>query len=289
MSRDNFDRQYRLIAGKAGSTGFEIGAATKNQPVPLHIAFSVEKSEKESANTAKVDIWNLNKEHLSVLETKDCCVAVRAGYGDRLSLIFSGIVTTCTTEMDQADRKTSIELVDNLVELRDTYVSVSYSGKVSWKKIFDDVAAQMGVAISYAYDAKFIEVANGFSFVGKAKDILSKGCNCCKLSWSLQNGVLQVKRPGGVMSNEVYVLSAETGLLGTPARVNESASESTSEAIVGWDVEYLMNGAIHVDDFVKLESKAATGFFRVYSVSIDGDNVSGDWMCKARLKEVSPS
>ena len=34
-SYQNFDRQYRLAAGQAGSTGFEIGETSKAQPVPL--------------------------------------------------------------------------------------------------------------------------------------------------------------------------------------------------------------------------------------------------------------
>ncbi len=60
---ENFDRQYRLAAGKAGSTGFEIGSGKR----PLHISFSVEKADTNSQNTAKVTIWNLSDEHLAEL------------------------------------------------------------------------------------------------------------------------------------------------------------------------------------------------------------------------------
>ena len=59
----NFDRQYRLAAGKAGSTGFEIGSGKR----PLHVSFSVEKADTNSQNTAKVTIWNLSDEHLAEL------------------------------------------------------------------------------------------------------------------------------------------------------------------------------------------------------------------------------
>ena len=48
-----------------------------------------------------------------------------------------------------------------------------------------------------------------------------------------------------------------------------------------------MNAAINIDDYVKLESKMVTGFFRVYSLEIEGDNVEGSWTCTARLLEVS--
>ncbi len=283
---DNFDRQYRFAAGKAGKKGFEVGHKSASQPVPLHIEFSLQKADTETQNTGKVTIWNLNNQHLSALNEKDCVVSLRAGYNTHLFLIFAGIVSYATTTIDGSDRKTEIEVIDSLVEVRDTFVSVSYIGKVSWKTIFDDVAAQMGVAISYAYDVKFSDIHNGYTFVGRARNILTKGCTCCGLSWSLQNGVLQVKRPRGVMSREVYLLSAETGLLGIPARVVVSEDEATGKNTLGWDVEYFLNGAINIGDYVKVQSNTVTGYFRVHSIDIQGDNQSGDWICKARLLEV---
>lgn len=282
----NFDRQYRISCGPAGGTGFEIGATSPSQPVPLHISFSFQKSDLETQNTGKVTIWNLNKEHLAVLNEKDCVLVLKAGYGTVMPLIFTGIVSFVSTTADGADRRTEIDVVDNLIEIRDTYVSVSYNGTVNWKTIFDDVAAQMGVAVSYSYNAEFVDIANGFSFVGQARDIMTKGCNCCGLVWSLQNGVMQVKKPNDVMSKEVFLLSPDTGLLGIPAQVTVTQSEATDENELGWDVEYFLNGAIHVNDYVKVESEAVTGYFRVYSIDMQGDNVSGDWICTARLLEV---
>ena len=46
----NFDRQYRLIAGQAGQVGFEIGEG----PTPLHVSFSFQKADLKSQNTGKV-------------------------------------------------------------------------------------------------------------------------------------------------------------------------------------------------------------------------------------------
>ena len=284
---DNFDRQYRLAAGPAGGTGFEVGETSKAQPVAPHINFFLQKSDLETQNTGRVTLWNLNPPQLAVLNEKDCVVSLKAGYGSKLALIFDGIVSYVSTTIDSADRKTEIEVIDNLVEIRDTYVSVSYNGTVNWKIVFDDVAAQMGVAVSYSYNAEFVDISNGFSFVGLARDIMTKGCKCCNLSWSIQNGVMQVKKPGDVMSREVYVLSPDTGLLGIPARVVITQDEATGKNTLGWDVEYFLNGAINIDDYVKLESETVTGYFRAYSLEISGDNGSGDWICKARLLEVS--
>ena len=279
---ENFDRQYRLIAGQAGAKGFEVGGGRN----PLHISFSMEKSDLESQNTGKIEIWNLNDSHIAELEKKNCVVALNAGYGAHRPLIFTGIVSFVSTVEDGADRKTSIEVIDNLIQARDTYVSVSYSGQVSWKTIFDDVATKMGIPISYSHNVSFAKITNGFSFVGLAKNILTKGCQCCGLSWSIQNGVLQVKRPRDVMSLEVFEISAKTGMIGSPEKVTITSGENSNQNRIGWDVRYFLNGAINVNDYVKLVSKKITGYFYVYSQEIAGDNVSGDWMCKSRLLEL---
>lgn len=283
----NFDRQYRLSVGPAGGEGFEIGAATVEQPIPLHINFALQRADLESQNTGKIEVWNLSPAHLAMLDEKNCCVSLRAGYGNRLPLIFAGKVSYASTAKDGSDVKTEIEVNDSLIQIRNTFVSVSYNGTVNWKNIFDDVAAQMGVAVSYSYNVTFVDVPNGFSFVGLGRDVIHKGCSCCGLDWSIQNGVMQIKKPGDVMSREVYVLSSKTGLIGIPVRVVVTKKEDTDENVLGWDVEYLLNGAINVNDFVKLESNVVTGYFRVYSVEMTGDNISGDWICKAKLLEVS--
>ena len=118
----NFDRQYRLAAGKPGAPGFEIGDTT---PYTLHIAFSIQKQELESSNTAKVSVWNLNKSHLATLEEEGCFLTLKAGYGSTLPLILAGDVSFSKSKPDGANVLTEIEVVDGLAAIRDTWVSVS--------------------------------------------------------------------------------------------------------------------------------------------------------------------
>lgn len=280
----NFDRQYRMSAGPPGSVGFEIGGTS---PYALHISFSVQKQELESSNTAKVQVWNLNKQNLATLEAENCFLLLKAGYGNTLPVILSGTVSHTSTRKDGSDMLTEIEVVDGLMEVRDTWVSMSYAGLVNTKKILDDTAAQMGLTVTYSYNATFADIPNGFSFVGQAKNALSKACAVSGLEWSIQNGALQIKKPGDVMNREVYVIGPETGLIEIPERVQISSSDDAGTPQMGYDLVYLLNGAIGVGDYVQVQSKYLTGFFRVYSLEIDGDNLSGAWQCKARVLEVT--
>lgn len=287
-TQTNFLRRYVLKAGKMGRQGFEIGKTSEKEPHALHISFSIEKSETETSNTAKVQVWNLSPSNLKVLDTKDCVIELQAGYQDHIALVLAGNVVTSTTQLDGADQLTEIEVVDGRVALRDTYISVSYKKKTNCKTVFDYIAKEMGVAVIYSKGCKFKNLPKGFSYVGAAKNALKKLCKTCGLSWSIQNEILHIRRPNETISTRAYVISEETGLLDIPKRItlSEETSSGKKKDRVGYEIRYLMNGAIGVNDCIKLESKSVKGNFRIYKLTIDGDNLEGEWTCTAQIIEV---
>lgn len=287
---DFWDRQYRLTAGPPGGTGFMVGDAL---PMALHISFTVEKADVQSPNTAKIALWNLSPEHIEILSMKDCAVELRAGYGSMTPLAFAGAVTNIVTEKDGADVKTEFEAVDGRVALRDTYVTLSYLGPVSARTVLQDAAAQMGVPVAFSEKASFITLPS-YSFVGQAKDTLSKMCATNRLNWTLQNGIVQIGAVNEPVNTRVYVLSPDSGLIDIPKRLtqgeknvgNAVENSGVNAAQQGWEVVYLLNGAIGVNDYVRVESQKVTGNFRVRKIKMEGDNISGDWLCTAELLEL---
>lgn len=286
----NFDRQYRFSAGPAGGKGFEIGIAS---PMALHISFALEKSEVQSPNTGKITLWNLSPQHLAVLNQKDCTVTLKVGYGNMMPLAFVGDVTNIVTEIEGADTMTQIEAVDGRVALRDSYITLSYAKKINSKTILEDIAGKIGVPILFSQTATFVDFP-GYSFVGVAKDSLSKICATNKLVWTLQNGVLQVSRPNEPITMRAFLISPDTGLIGIPKTLtkgekssgNAAGNSSTNKAQVGYEIVYLMNAAIGVNDYIQLKSKDVSGNFRISKLRIDGDNIEGDWLCTAEVLEL---
>ena len=137
----NWDRQYRLQILKGGSRLFELGKVGSGEfPMPLRIAFSIERAEQEEPNTGKLSIWNLRPEHRNALKGKNVSARLYAGYGEMRPLVFSGDVSNVISERDGADLKTDMEVKDGLAPVRDTYVCLSYSGAVSARTILDDTA-----------------------------------------------------------------------------------------------------------------------------------------------------
>lgn len=297
MSNQNFDRQYRLRAGVAGSTGFEIGEPTPPFNKALHISFSLERTDSSTLNTAKFSIWNLNKSHLNTLAKTNCLLELNAGYGERRPCIFRGTISNVITELDGADRMTEIEAIDGFAETKDTFITVSYKGRTLAKTVLDDASKKMGLPIKYSTNARTVALracfSKGYSYVGAAKNVLTAACKIANLSWTIQNGTLQITRKGESISTIAQVLSKETGLIGIPKKIYNSAvaagedtGSTLQDSLFGYEVVYLMNGAIGVNDLVKLQSEEVTGIFRVYKLVIDGDNLEGDWQCTAQLVEV---
>lgn len=286
MADINFLRTYTLKCGRAGSNGFEIGNVHNAVDPALHVSFSVEKCDVESPNTAKVQIWNLSDNNLKILDGKDCVVELKAGYDGSNALILVGNVTSVVTVPENADRMTEIEVMDGRVELRETAVTLSLNGSVNCKDIYKQIASKMGLSIVFAGDLWFKTMPDGFSFVGKAKNALQKISGYCGHCWTIQNHVIQITWPGRAVNTRCYVLSSDTGLISIPKRITISSSPDNQESLTGWEVEYLLNGAIGVNDAVLIRSSTANGYYRVHKVTFDGDNIEGDWICTAQLLEI---
>nr|DAN79989.1 MAG TPA: tail protein [Caudoviricetes sp.]DAO80769.1 MAG TPA: tail protein [Caudoviricetes sp.] len=287
----NFLRTYTMKCGAKNSKGFEIGNTTNSVEPALHISFSIEKSTTENPNTGKVQVWNLSDTNLKILDTKDCIVELKAGYGSNRPLILIGSVVSVITTIDSADRMTEIEVVDGRVELRDTVITISLNGTVNCKDLYQKVADDMGVSIVYADNLEYPTIPNGFCFVGTAKNALHKIAKCCGHNWSIQNKILQITLQGGAITQKAYLLSSSTGLIGIPKRISIEDTESKKEngndikknSKTGYEIEYLMNGAISVNDIVQIQSKSVNGYFLVRKVTFDGDNLEGDWKCTAQI------
>lgn len=282
----NWLRAYQFSAGQAGASGFAV--------TELHIQFSVEKADVASPNTAKISLWNLSEAHKAALEEKDCVVTLNAGYSGNTPMVLTGTVTNVVTEDDGADQKTTIDVLDGRKELRDSYVTFGYLQPTDSKLILQDAAGQMGLPITFSQGATF-KPLESYSYVGLAKNVLDKVCASNNLTWTIQNGIIQVTRSNEPISTIAHLISPQTGLIGSPKKLTQSeknsgnAEENSSKnkAQAGWEIRYFLNAAIGVNDLVQLKSKAVNGIFRVESVKLEGDNMAGDWLCTAQIVEAA--
>lgn len=305
-------REYRLVAGPRGKEGFKLESAGAARP--LHISFDFEKSDTQSSNTGTITISNLSDEHKAILETKDCYIEFSAGYGSEMGLIFSGGVSTTTEDLSGADRDIKISVIDGFV-INDLPGWLSLNGVVTCAEVLEKITEKMELESAVITDAaqEKLESAkydNGFSYVGKLRAALQNVLRKAGVTFSIQNGILQVYVHGESVTPKAYSLNAESGLIKIPRRItisennantgsssksssssssSKSSSGTTDKGIPGYEVDFFLNPAIGVNDLISLKSKTVSGYFRVHKITIKGDNYSGDWICTAQLVEVKES
>lgn len=294
MSR--FKRTYRLLVGRPGQVGVEVTA-------PLRVTFEVEKNTEEEPNFHKIRVYNLKPERRREFEQSDMSVRLYAGYEeeDGALLLAAGAVVDAFTFFDGPDVVTELHVLDGYIEIRDTAVSLGYSGGVTSQTILSDVARAMGLPLLLGEDVPQRSWPGGFSFYGPARNALHKATAGSGSEWSIQNGQLQVIAKRGVTKRQAFVLAADSGLIGYPERTTENAREkakvkdqttgndarlvSAQQQRHGWRVTSLLLPTVNPGDVVIVQSRTshASGAWRVDSIAHNGDSDGGDWTSELQL------
>lgn len=307
-----FDRVYRLLVGKQGeTTGVEIAP-------PIRITFDIAKTAAEEPNDAKITLYNLAADTRLALQEPGLRCVLYAGYAEEGGplLMASGSIVYAYTRFEQPDIATELTVKDGYVEVRDTAVSIGLGPGCQASAIIRDIARQMGLPLVMADDVPDRRWEQGFSFYGAARMALHKVTQGTGLEWSIQNQQLQVVQRLGTTRRQAVVLAVDTGLLGSPERTREAASEkarskgpakapapaqgaaqaatggkpaSGQQQRDGWKVKSLLLPTIGPGDLVKLESRSIKALQRVETVHHKGDSDGGDWQTELGLVDPNPS
>ncbi len=301
-----FRRTYRLVVGPPGGQGVVI------QP-PMQIQFDVQKDTQEDPNVHSIRIYNLKEATRKALEKPDLRAYLYAGYEEESGpiLVAAGTVVDSFTRFESPDVITELAVVDGYGELRDTAVSLGYGPGANSATIIQAVSQQIGLVLNMPRSLSARTWDHGFSFYGPARQALHKLCRGAGLEWSVQNETLQVVAVRGVTERSIVVLRPDSGLIGSPDRVRQSAREmdanaepgsgkkkrkkkdhSVAATIVserqrrdGWRVRSLLLPWLNPGDRVKMDSRQVQGVWRVHGVSHVGDFHGGDWMTELDLSE----
>lgn len=290
-----FDRVYRLTVGVEGGEGVAIEAKPKS--AGLNVSFDIAKDLTTQTNKCHIKINNLSDATSKLMEREDSVCILEVGYSEDLGLrrIFVGEVTSAHSYYDGADKVTMLELSDGQKAIRDCVVTLSYADDVSRKKVIDDVAAEMGLLVTYAEGLLFTSFANGFSFIGAGRTCLDKVCTGTKMTWSIQNNVIQVIEDGGTTKMQALKLSPTSGLIGYPERLvkgpkkadlQKSDKQGKNEKKAGWAVKCLLQPTLNPGDLIYIESKVTSGWFKVESLHHRGEYLGQDWYTDMEIYEI---
>lgn len=293
-------RQYRVLFPDLGFSFDNLDETTEG----LKISFQVDKDLTQKTNKTVLKIWNLSDDTRAKIEKPDTLLEIYAGYKDNGGpvKVFRGYVIQAVTKDEGKDVQTELRLGDGETAVRDSIVSLSFPPDTAGRKVTDTIAGEMGLTVSYGSNVTMETFKNGYSFTGYAADAMTEVCNAFGCDWSIQNGILQIIMAGGTFADRGIVFSPSSGLIGSPARVVKSKpsedretneqkrrrqeQKEKPEKRAGWEITTLLTPSVNPGDSVKVESRMASGWFRVEKVTHAGDSYGGgDWNSKFELIE----
>lgn len=304
-----FNRDCSLVIGKEGAKGRELKG--------LRIAFSIQKGATKSPNKCTVKVWNTSPETRALIEVIGNVMILKAGYTEDIgaTTIFSGNVTRTLTVREGPDWITELEMEDGFMEFRDAKVSLSFAKGATTQQVVTAISKKFGLPVRpMPADIARKQYPAGFAFVGRVRDAMDKACENSGLEWSIQNREIQIIKKGGVFKQKAYLLSADTGLLGSPMQESKTMTEKaaakegitadqpgvrkTTERdkdgevqqmlrVLGYKVKTLLQPLVEPGGYVQVKSKGVDGeFFRVEELTHTGDTHGNEWHTELTLRYV---
>lgn len=277
-----FDRVASVDIGPPGEQGFRVR--------DVRIVFEVDKTDAQDANRARLEILNLSDDTRNRIRETDDAIIIRAGYAQDTGeeVLFTGRVASVEHRYAPPDIITRIESGDGITELRESRSSVSFSGPgASLTLIVRKLADDFGLEIRDSIDVPRIRWTEGLAIAGPTRDAMTKVLDRAGYEWSVQNGYLQVIPRGGANTKPAVVIRSDTGLLSSPARINqveENLDETKRKP--GWAFRCLLNPRIEPGGLVQLESRDVQGLFRVNNVRHAGDTHGEEWSSQVEVSEL---
>lgn len=247
----------------------------------LRIAFSVKKSLAKEPNTAELKISNLAEATRAKLRRKGAPVILTAGYPDNAAIIFSGDARLVDHVREGADWITTITCGDGERAYQFARFSESFAPGTAIVDVCRQAAHALGLNVGNLEEALAAgdfrgglhEYTHGYAAHGRASAELDKALRTLGLSWSVQDGAIQVLRGGAPAAGTAVLLTSDTGLIGSP---QFGAGEKKGSAPI-LKARCLLQPQIRCGGQVEIRAGAVKGFFRVDRVTYAGDTHGGDW------------
>ena len=248
----------------------------------LDISFFVEKTLTSEPNTAEIKIYNLNDANRKTLRDQQRIpVLLKAGYAASVGLLFKGDLTEAFSQRESPDWVTTIRSGDGLVALRSAVIQQSFKAGTSVMEVLKSIVKTLGIstgdAIQKLERLGFKNLDSGMSVSGNSMQQLHKILKPLGLEASIQDNALQILVRGQALEQTAVLLSADTGLLGSPQLSNHGVLRAQA----------LLNHELFPGRKIKLETREIKEpLFVIQRVSFRGDTAGSDWTVDMEAKKI---
>lgn len=214
-----FSRRCKITVARPLASDFNSMSAQVTVIEEPRVTFKITKTLGKEPNHAEVAICNLAPTTRAELQQKGAKMVVQAGYEDSLVMLFIGDVTTAFSAQEGAEWVTKLQSGDGERAFLHSRVSESFAPGVRVPDVVRTVAGKLGVDlgdINKQLAGRREVFQGGYVAHGKASAELDKVLAALGLTWSIQDGRLQILAAGATNSEPVLDLNPDTGLIGSP-------------------------------------------------------------------------
>lgn len=263
----------------------------------MHFRFRVVQQDVQSPNNAEIRVYNLAPSTIQQIRHDFTEVVLQAGYEACYGVIFRGTIKQFRVGRENAtDSYLDLLCADGDIFHNFSVMSGTLAAGSTAATRLAEIQRQSGININVAGDGTTGGILpRGRVLFGMSRDFLDSIARTQRYTWSIQNGAVQMIPLEGYLPGQAVVLTARTGLIGTP--------ESTQEGITAQcllNPKLVPGGLLSIDNasinqtlqtvgsnnvpfnqrtppFQRFADTADDGLYRVFVVDHQGDTRGQQW------------
>ncbi len=270
-----FNKSWRVTIARPVSGRFFQNQSVVTTITEQRVTFECEKNLGEEPNPCELSIYNLSPTSRAELERKPVHVTLEAGYDGNLELMFAGDVRWAQSRHSGTDWETKIQLGDGDRAYRGARVNRSFRGGVTAADAVREVASTMELTLDAETKAALANIphVNGLSLSGPSSREMTRLLRPHGLSWSVQDGRLQVLAANQTRGGDALRIAVDTGLVESP----EWGTPDDDGKPPRLQFKTLLKPSLYAGRLVVVESRSVNGQFKPMRVRSSGDTHGQDW------------
>lgn len=256
-----YGRYYQLIVGNDKESKII---------TDLNIDFEITKTLTSEPNPATFTITNLNRSTQALLvDKKYDRVLFNFGYDGEIKTLFIGWIDNAENKKESTETKTILTCSDGQVDYRESRIATTVSKGATDKDIVEQALKTMPNTSQGIVDIQEDrKLPRGKVLVGSTRNILKSVAKNHNADWSIQDGKLLIlKNDSALANNEGFLLSEDTGMVGSPMRTSN-----------GIEVRCFLNNVMRVGQLCRIKSVLSeySGDYKITKLVMKGGTNSNE-------------
>ena len=228
----------------------------------LDVDFVVPFDDDMEPNEAEITVYNLSDNTIKQLK-KGAALSIEAGYKGDTGVLFVGFISKVQTTFDGTSKETTIYALDDIKD--HTIESISFAKGTKASYILETLIKKTGIPVAVFKVRRDYTYTDGETVDGDLMERIKQYADVCGISVYVSKGKIYARyiKEG---DNLDFNVSADTGLIDSPSSFTDTITAADfKEEINGYEVNMLLQHRMYAGAKVNLQSKVATGAYRVCS------------------------